>query len=369
MTGGGVIWRAAGDTHVGRREHNEDALLIEPGNGLVMVADGVGGHQAGEVASQITCEVLSRELAGGAELEAAVRRANLEVREAVETGRGKSGMATTVVAARFDGPEYQLCWVGDSRAYLWDGQLKLLTRDHSYVEALLEQGQITFEEARHHPRKNVIVQAIGLQEEDKLRVGHNRGTLPPGSVLVLCSDGLSDVLDCDRVAAVLGSEQPLQARCEALVQAVVENGGRDNVTVVLVEIDPNAAGAASGQEPDVIWRYDPATGDYHGLPELVQPGLPATDPDSAGSPQATQRARPKGAPPKGAPPHRGPPQRVRPKSAESTQLMSADAMDDLRREAQKQYGPENRGRRRLWVLLAVLLGTALGYIYSTGLGG
>lgn len=369
MSAAGQPWRAAGETHVGRREHNEDALLIEPATGLVMVADGVGGHQAGEVASQITCEVLARELAAGKDLESAIRQANREVRQAVDSGRGKSGMATTVVAAQFDGTAYQLCWVGDSRAYLWDGQLKLLTRDHSYVEALLEQGQITFEEARSHPRKNVIVQAIGLQDEDKLRVGGNRGNLPPGAVLVLCSDGLSDVLDCDRLAALLGSGESLQARSEALVQAAVEAGGRDNVTVVLVELDSDpdavfgegasdtaagssaAEGVAAEGEPEVVWRYDPATGDYHGLPELVQPGLPSGDGAAESVPaRAAQR------------------QRVRPKSVESTQLMSADAMDELRQEAQKQYRP-SRGRRRLWLLLTVLLGALLGYWYSTGLGG
>lgn len=353
MSGAGPVWHAAGDTHVGRREHNEDALLIDLDTGLVMVADGVGGHQAGEVASQIACEVLARELAAGTDLEGAVRQANREVREAVDSGRGKPGMATTIVAARFEGAEYQLCWVGDSRAYLWDSQLKLLTRDHSYVEMLLEQGQISFEEARHHPRKNVIVQAIGLQDEDRLRVGMNRGTLPPGSVLVLCSDGLSDVLDCDRLAAILGDGQTLQARSEALVQAAVEAGGRDNVTVVLVELGPEAvASEAEAQAPNVVWRYDPANGEYHGLPELVQPGLPSTAPlgDAAGTP----------------PPQR---QRVRPKSVESTQLMSADAMEELRQEARRQQHTGRGSRRHLWIVLAVALGAALGYWYSTGLGG
>lgn len=353
MSGPEQPWHAAGDTHVGRREHNEDALLIEPASGLVMVADGVGGHQAGEVASQITCEVLARELAAGQDLESAIRQANREVRDAVATGRGKSGMATTVVAAQFSGSDYHLCWVGDSRAYLWDGQLKLLTRDHSYVEALLEQGQITFEEARNHPRKNVIVQAIGLQDEDKLRVGSNRGNLPAGALLVLCSDGLSDILDCDRLAAILGSDGSLQARSEALVRAAVDAGGRDNVTVVLAErtTGANDAGDApeTAAEPEVVWRYDPASGEYHGLPELVQPGLP----EGAG----------------GAAPVRAPQrQRVRPKSVESTQMMSADAMDGLRRETEKSRGP-TRGRRRLWLLLTVLLGALLGYWYSTGLGG
>lgn len=246
MNTGRQAWHAAGDTHVGCRSHNEDALLIEPGAGLVMVADGVGGHQAGEVASQIACEVLARELAAGRDLEAAIHRANREVSAAAATGRGKPGMATTVVAAQFHGSNYQLCWVGDSRAYLWNGRLKLLTRDHSYVEALLEQGQITPEEARNHPRKNVILQAVGLQGENTLQVGSKWGDLSPGAVLMLCSDGLSDVVDSDHLAMILGRGQTLEARSEALVRAAVEAGGRDNVTVALVALDPEGMVSPAG---------------------------------------------------------------------------------------------------------------------------
>ncbi|QIB66137.1 protein phosphatase 2C domain-containing protein [Kineobactrum salinum] len=328
-------WRACGETDVGRREHNEDAFLIDHQLGLMVVADGVGGHQAGEVASQITCEVLARDVHESNDLEPAIRSANLEVHDAVAGGRGKQGMATTVVAAQFSGAHYQLAWVGDSRGYLWDGQLKLLTRDHSYVEALLEKGQITFEEARRHPRKNVIVQAIGLQEEDKLRVGTNQGVLLPGQILALCSDGLSDVLDCDRFASVLAQDLPLEERCRILVMAAVEQGGRDNVTLVLVEGlaggGSDAAADAAALEPDVVWRYDPASGEYHGLPELVQPGLPGSEP-----PAPARRAS--------IAPKRS---RVAPRSPESTQMMSADEMAELRREALEL--PARRRRRRLLV--------------------
>lgn len=352
-------WRACGETDVGRREHNEDAFLIDHDLGLVVVADGVGGHQAGEVASQVTCEVLARDVHAEGDLESAIRSANLEVRDAVAGGRGKAGMATTVVAAQLIGARYQLAWVGDSRAYLWDGQLKLLTRDHSFVEALLEKGQITFEEARRHPRKNVIVQAIGLQEEDKLRVGINQGELLPGQILILCSDGLSDVLDCDRLASVLALDQPLEERCRTLVQAAVEQGGRDNVTLVLVEgLTGNGAEATvttTALEPEVVWRYDPASGEYHGLPELVQPGLPGSEP-----PAPTRRA--------GIAPKRS---RVAPKSPESTQMMSADEMAELRREALEL--PARRRRRKLLiasiVAVAALLAAAAWIVIGPGNGG
>ncbi len=352
-------WLACGDTDVGRREHNEDAFFVDDVLGLMVVADGVGGHQAGEVASQVTCEVLARDVQRMGDLEAAIRRANLEVRDAVTAGRGKAGMATTVVAAQFDGARYELAWVGDSRAYLWDGQLKLLTRDHSYVEALLEKGQITFAEARHHPRKNVIVQAIGLQDEDKLRVGGNSGQLKAGDILVLCSDGLSDVVDCDRLAEILAKDEPLEQRCHELVQTAIGNGGRDNATVVLVQWAGNASGqapaAAEGAplEPNVVWRYDPATGDYHGLPELVQPGLPVADgvAASAAPAPAPKRAR------------------VAPKSPEATQMMSVDEMAELRRVALKLPGRNKRRRIITLVLIALLALSAAAAWYVFGPGG
>ncbi|MEQ9464597.1 MAG: protein phosphatase 2C domain-containing protein [Haliea sp.] len=329
-------WQVCGDTDVGRREHNEDAFFCDDALGLMVVADGVGGHQAGEVASQVTCEVLARDVHRLGDLESAIRRANLEVRDAVAAGRGKAGMATTVVAVQFDGARYELAWVGDSRAYLWDGQLKLLTRDHSYVEALLEKGQITFAEARHHPRKNVIVQAIGLQDEDKLRVGSNGGHLKAGDILVLCSDGLSDVVDCDRLAAILSLDEPLEKRCHELVQAAVQNGGRDNVTVVLVQWvgQDSATETGAAVDPNVVWRYDPASGDYHGLPELVQPGLPVAD-DAGPRTAAPRRAR------------------VAPRSPEVTQMMSADEMAKLRRVALEL--PAKRRRQRIMGLALVAL--------------
>lgn len=353
-----VRWQACGATDVGRREHNEDAFFVDDALGLMVVADGVGGHQAGEVASQVTCEVLARDVQHSGDLDGAIRSANLEVRDAVAAGRGKAGMATTVVAAQFDGSRYELAWVGDSRAYLWDGQLKLLTRDHSYVESLLEAGQITFAEARNHPRKNVIVQAIGLQDEDKLRVGSNRGQLKAGDTLVLCSDGLSDVVDCDRLAEILARDEPLEQRCQELVRTAVQNGGRDNVTVVLVQWAGNGSAVEPGSaadaplEPNVVWRYDPATGDYHGLPELVQPGLPVADDAAAVAAPAPRRAR------------------VAPRSPEATRMMPADEMAELRRVALEL--PATRRRRRIvvWALIALLaLSAAAAWFVLSPAGG
>lgn len=260
--------KAIGCTDVGQRSHNEDAFLVNEDIGLIIVADGVGGHQAGEVASALTCEVLEREAAAGVTLDESIKIANIEVFEAVAQELGRAGMASTVVALRFDGLTWDLAWVGDSRAYLWDGQLGLLSRDHSLVESLVQSGQISLEEARSHPKKNVIDQAIGLQAEDNLRIGHNSGELQPGQVLLLCSDGLNDVLDSSEISAILSSAAPLEDRCRQLVMSAVDRGGRDNTTVVLLEAAVDLEASENVPPPNFVWRYNPADESYSGLPAL-----------------------------------------------------------------------------------------------------
>lgn len=263
-----VAVRAVGYTDIGQRSHNEDFFLVNEDIGLMMVADGVGGHQAGEVASALTCQVLEREVAAGAGLAKGIKAANHEVFQAVAQELGRPGMATTLVALLFDGIAWDLAWVGDSRAYLWDGQLGLLSRDHSLVANLVQSGQISLEESRSHPKKNVIDQAIGLQGEDTLRIGSNAGVLLPGQTLLLCSDGLNDVLDSARIAEILASKGSMEERCKALVMAAVAQGGRDNTTVVLLEALESNNGGGAGVTPHFVWRYNPADESYSGLPAL-----------------------------------------------------------------------------------------------------
>ncbi|MFV8819214.1 PP2C family protein-serine/threonine phosphatase [Haliea sp. E17] len=286
---------AVGATDIGRRSHNEDSWLVRADLGLVLVADGVGGHLAGEIASAITCESIVREIELGKSLEDAVRCANRDVVAAVAAGRGNHGMASTVVAARLQGADYEVAWVGDSRAYLWDGQLKLLSRDHSLMALMLERGEATREELRDHPQRNVIVQAIGLQAEDDLKVDINRGSLCRGEILMLCSDGLSDVLENDDIARLLGEKGTLQERCLKLVSRSIEQGGSDNSTVVLM------SGVAEGPgtlEPTLEWVFDPATGriEYRNEAAPAVPlrasrnaqNKPGTQPGGQVSPHSTQ---------------------------------------------------------------------------------
>jgi protein phosphatase len=266
--------------------------------------------------------VLEREVAAGGTLEQGIKIANVEVFEAVERELGRPGMASTVVALLFDGSAWVLAWVGDSRAYLWDGQLGLLSRDHSLVESLVRTGQITLEEAREHPKKNVIEQAIGLQGEDNLRIGSNYGELQPGQLMLLCSDGLNDVLDSASIVEILEAGGSIEERGQALVKAAVESGGRDNTTVVILEAANGDVVNDPVREPEFVWRYDPVSKSYSGLPEL--------------------KPRPRAAV-----------KRVAPRAPEGTVMMRAPlvpggAMREVRTQERK-----SRNTRYLWAAIAV----------------
>ncbi len=259
-----------GYSDLGRREHNEDAYLIDHELGLIIVADGVGGHQSGEVASAITCNVLQREIASGSDLRQAIDRANTEVIAAVQTGRGKSGMGSTVVAVLMTRDGYEVAWVGDSRAYLWDGKLTLLTRDHSFVETQLASGQISLEEARTHPRRHVILQAVGSQTTGNLDVGRNSGKLAPNSCLLLCSDGITDPLDNEQLCQLLSHRTTTDETCQRMVNMALQCGGKDNTTAVLIAYSGIPADPPRMMAPDqVVWIYDPATAKYEGLPDVT----------------------------------------------------------------------------------------------------
>lgn len=329
----GII--GCGRTDVAQRKHNEDAFLVNPELGVVAVADGVGGHHAGEVASHITCEAINSEMQRSGDLEQAVRCANQEVMAGVTAGLGKAGMASTVVAAHLDGTQYQVAWVGDSRTYLWDGELHLLTRDHSFVAAQLEMGKITLEEARSHPRKNVIVQAIGLHDDNDLKVGYNAGALAPGEVLLLCTDGLNDVLDSAQISAILSLTSPLSDKCDGLIKATLAAGGRDNVTVALIGAEYSVM--STGKRPNIVWSFDPSTGDYEGLPELL-------DDTQIRQPVGTEMARRPG----------------------TTQIMKVDLMEEVRRRTGEHPAPkqEKQPGHWTWIVLGV---TALGVLAAGAL--
>jgi len=257
-----------GYSDVGRRAHNEDAWLIDAELGLSVVADGVGGRQAGEVASHLTCEVLRREVAAGSDLGEAIRTANREVAAKAAGEQGSPGMASTVVAALLQQEHYDIAWVGDSRAYFWDGKLSLLTRDHSYVEAQLAAGRISAEEARTHPRRNVILQAVGLHEDGALIVGRNAGRLGPGTRLLLCTDGVSDPLDNEQLSQLLMRGGDTTDACLRIVKLALQCQGEDNSTAVLVGCSGETQSSTPAEEPrETVWVFNPETGTYDGAPD------------------------------------------------------------------------------------------------------
>jgi len=238
-----------GVTHPGKvRNNNEDSLLVGEGRDetLFVVADGIGGFEAGEVASSITIDVL-KDIAPLGSLEDAIREANRRILAAAKSDERLSGMGTTVVALRFGGtesePAAEISHVGDSRAYLLrDGELKPITEDHSLVAELVRSGDLTRDEASEHPQKNLITRALGAEVE--VEVDTTVLPIRSGDRFILCSDGLSDMIPETRMLDLLtfSPEDPEKA-AQTLVSAALEAGGTDNVTVVVVDVkegDPPA---------------------------------------------------------------------------------------------------------------------------------
>lgn len=233
--------RAYGLTNVGRvRSTNEDAYYL-PGEGerFAAVADGMGGHQAGEVASALAIEVFSqtlRQAQGGAQekiLVEAVDKANAAIYRQGQTDQAKRGMGTTLTALWF-GPDYvYLSHVGDSRAYLLRNRaLMQLSNDHSLVSELVEKGEITLREARNHPRRNVITRALGTGKRVKADV--IRMDCVRGDVWLLCSDGLSNYLRSAELAEIMNRNISWDEKLNIMVDTALRRGGSDNITAVAI---------------------------------------------------------------------------------------------------------------------------------------
>lgn len=227
----------AGDSHVGLvRTGNEDAYLVAPP--LFAVADGLGGHQAGEIASSVAIDTLldsAPRVADAKALGRAVRHANTAVIEAADSGRGRAGMGTTLTAAMVEGTKIAVAHVGDSRAYLLHfGELQQLTQDHSMVADLVRQGQLTAEESRTHPNRSVITRALG--SDPNMLADTFEVEAASGDRLLLCSDGLSSMVTDDEIARVLSSAASAETAVDVLIDRALAAGGHDNITAVVVDI-------------------------------------------------------------------------------------------------------------------------------------
>jgi serine/threonine protein phosphatase PrpC len=260
-------WMFAGGSDVGRtRAHNEDTISVDEQRKLVVLADGMGGYQAGEVASKLAVDVVREESAdltlsdtdlGRVDPETGIAVAMRQLRSAIEkannricsVARGKeelNGMGTTIVAARFYDGRVGIAHVGDSRCYrLRDAKLEQLTRDHSYVQDQLEKGFITEEAARNSPQKNLITRALGIDAIAEADVQEFRTRTD--DIYLLCSDGLSDLVADSQIEKTLCEPLAPAEQTARLIAAANANGGRDNISVIVVKVGAPAS-------PDQWWK-------------------------------------------------------------------------------------------------------------------
>ncbi len=255
----------AARTDVGRvRSGNEDSLYADatPSRGLFIVADGMGGHAAGEVASAMAVQIIARELAPVAAADAqdapsrmshALVEANRAIHDRTARESDKAGMGTTASVLTISDAGYLIGQVGDSRIYLLrDGQLRQLTRDHSYVQEQVDAGLLSPEQARYHPYSNVITRCIGANGNVEPDVF--TGEVQPGDVFLVASDGLTGMVDDRRLQQLLASRAAPARVVDALVAEANGRGGLDNITAIIVQViaagkpaDGNGTGAALGE--------------------------------------------------------------------------------------------------------------------------
>lgn len=247
------------------RSHNEDAVQVSAEHRVAVLADGMGGYNAGEIASSIATSVFMVELEqqltqlggrhiGGRRLQQLMANAiGVSNKEILETARNEpqySGMGTTLVATLFRHDRIVIAHIGDSRCYRFrNGELTLLTRDHSLLQEQIDAGLVSAEWARYAPNKNLITRALGVAPQ--IDVETNEYQIEEGDLYLLCSDGLSDMLSTEQMMEMMSTHQTeLDKLSEFLVQAANDNGGRDNISVILVRI---ATAGAAVQHEQLGW--------------------------------------------------------------------------------------------------------------------
>ena len=251
-----LILVGAMQSHPGlARSSNEDAaayVLPELGDtfsrsgSLALIADGVGGHAAGEIASQLAAEIIRRTYYDMSDtvpevLAACFHAANRAIYERAQADPSCAGMATTCTAIAIRNGRAYLAHIGDSRAYiLREGALRQISQDHSVVEELVRRGTISRSEAMRSPYRNLVLRALGSVSDIEPLIWSDGLRLQPGDKIILCSDGLSDLVDDEKIAEVAGTLAPLAA-CHALIDAALEQGGRDNISLGVFAVQDRAA--------------------------------------------------------------------------------------------------------------------------------
>lgn len=241
-----------GKSHIAKRDTNEDRIVADSQWGIALVADGMGGPASGEIAAGIVASVLVDRLDAGIDLATSISDAHQKILKAVENGQGKRGMGSTVVAAHFNGNDYCLCWIGDSRAFLWNGELRQISRDHSQIETMLARGEIKYSDTARHPKKNLITRAMGHGSISVDSIPQVDSTLYQGQKLLLCSDGLHDMLSLCEIATIMSSGQPSAEIVDTLIHRALEKGGADNISVVIVDASDDAAAIGNKPLPEAV---------------------------------------------------------------------------------------------------------------------
>lgn len=223
-------------THVGlRRTRNEDTYYADAALGLFLVADGMGGHLHGEVASALVRDAVVELVSSGHSLAEAIRGAGERLQARTHDHADASPMGSTVAALRVSDDGYEAAWVGDSRIYTTGRDLRQISHDHSLVQALVESGRLDPAHAARHPQRNVLTQALGVTAAVQLHVGMAHGRMAPGMGFLLCSDGLTEDLDAAAIARIVARTDLAAQECvDQLLLDALDRGGRDNITAILV---------------------------------------------------------------------------------------------------------------------------------------
>ena len=345
-----TTWKT--DTGRQRRDNEDNAFARAP---VFVIADGMGGAQAGEVASKIAVEAFQAELpdTGSPEERLADRAqdANRKIYEISRSEHERAGMGTTLTAVYVDDADLAVAHVGDSRAYLFrHGELGRLTQDHTLVEELVRRGKLTEEQAAEHPQRSIITRALGVDPEVEVDTRTYAGRA--GDVVLLCSDGLTSMISEDEIVSILNGEDDLDRAAERLIAAANEAGGRDNITVILFRLEEVGGPAATDEPTEVGLTPAASNPGAGGGPASDSPGrVPA--PEGARASSATLTA-----------PRTQPPTELGPKA--SVPLARTQGRKQSR-EARHGRGPR-RFARTAAALLTVLIVLALigagGYLAS-----
>jgi protein phosphatase len=277
--------RVGATTDIGQvREGNEDAILIN--DPLYAVADGMGGHRGGEVASNLALQTVEQMFAERqGTLTEQVERANRAVFERSQSDRDVSGMGTTLTAALIEGGAVRLAHVGDSRAYLFrGGKLQLLTEDHTLVHRMVVEGEITETEAENHPHRSVLTRALGV--EGDVRVDETNVAVQEGDRLLLCTDGLTGMLSEDEIESILQDVRDPQEAVDRLVREANRAGGIDNITAVIIDFTED--GRIESSRPKEVSQPRPPT-TQHPTPTMAPPPPAGGDVTTWSSPPTTRR--------------------------------------------------------------------------------